>query len=308
MRAHRTAILAVSAALLIAACTWDPAHPFDHDSPAVNEAISALDAGDATQAALTLEEYLSTGQCADGNIGAPGSVHRLPNGAFDLGLSLFKIGEAFGKRFGDEQADAAADGLTLQRTAQIDCALRVVRAVAEDENAPLDLRARARYLEGNLQFLGQHYEDAVKAYDLALKITPGQRDAGDVVGRDAAWNRAIALRRIEEQKDAGKPDSGDDASGDGGGDGGGGDSGNDSGGDSGKGDGGGDSGKGDASDKDSSSPPPPKEDQPDAGPPPPSKANQDERILDQLANAPTVQQEAARKGASQRRVRGMADK
>lgn len=307
MRAHRTAILTGCAALLIAACTWDPSHPFDHDSPAVNEAISALDAGDATQAASTLEAYLSTGPCAEGNIGAPGSVHRLPNGAFDLGLSLFKVGEAFGRRFGDEQADAAADGQTLQRTAQIDCALRLTRAVAEDENTPLDLRARARYLEGNLQFLGQHYEDAVKAYDSALRIIPGQHDAGDAVGRDAAWNRAIALRRIEEQKDAGKPDSGNDAASDAPSDGGG-EGGSDSGGDSGKGDGGGDSGKSDASDqKDSGAPPPPKE-TPDAAPPPPSTASQDDRILDQLGAAPTVQQEAARKAASQHRVRGMADK
>jgi hypothetical protein len=54
--------------------------------------------------------------------------------------------------------------------------------------------------------------------------------------------------------------------------------------------------------------PPPKQDE-DAGPPPPPKANQDERMLDQLENAPTVQQEAAKKNAQKRRVvRGMADK
>src|SRR4029079_4833097 len=97
----------------------------------------------------------------------------------------------------------------------IDCALRIVRAVAESD-APLEVRARARYLEGNLLFLNGQYEEAVKAYDHALTLSPGQVDAGDPVGRDAAWNRAIALRRIEDKKDAGPDanhvcDSGDDA-------------------------------------------------------------------------------------------------
>jgi len=72
---------------------------------------------------------------------------------------------------------------------------------------------------------------------------------GDPVGRDAAWNRAIALRRIEDKKNrdgGGDGSNGDGAADSGGGDGGsdgGGDAGNDSGGDSGNGnDGGGDGG------------------------------------------------------------------
>ena len=293
--------------LLVAACSWNPWRPFEHDSPAVNEALGALDAGDAQAAAATLEEYLSTGPCAEGSIGSPPRLEHVPYGTFDLGLALFKIGEAYGKRFGEENADAGADALTLQRSAQIDCALRVARAVANDEATPLELRARAHYLEGNLQFLGQHYEDAVKAYDLALGISPGQHDAGDPVGRDAAWNRAIALRRIEDQKKDAGSDAGNDGGGDGGNDGGrdGGDGGHDAGGDSGRDSG----GASDASPPDSGSPPPPKDDHEDAGaPPPPSNVNQDDRILDRLENAPTVQQEAARKAAAQHRVRGTADK
>ncbi len=95
---------------------------------------------------------------------------------------------------------------------------------------PIDLRARAHYLAGNLEFLRREYQSAVDAYDGALKLIPGlPNDAGDGIGRDAAWNRAIALRRIEDEdkkKDAGQdgspdaqPDAPPDASegGDGGG-------------------------------------------------------------------------------------------
>src|SRR5207237_3036747 len=70
--------------------------------------------------------------------------------------------------------------------------------------------------DGNLSFLDGEYEQAVRAYDQALAIAPGQVDAGDPVARDAAWNRAIALERIEDKKDAGS-DASNDASGDSGG-------------------------------------------------------------------------------------------
>jgi hypothetical protein len=208
-----------------------------------------------------------------------------------------------------------------------------VRAIAEDPAVPLAVRARARYLEGNLLFLTADYKEAVTAYDHALELAPGMGDAGpigtnleagnapyapDPLGRDAAWNRAIALRRIEDKKDAGQDAS---PPNDGGGDGGGNDkndkdkdAGNN--GDSGKGDNNKDGGRDDKKDagKDSGADDqnqkkePPK-DEPEAGaPPPPSRQSQDDRILDQLENAPTVQQEAAKKHGKARKVRGMADK
>ena len=324
MRARRklvVAALAVSALdACLAACNWDPSRPFDRESPQVGQAIVALDAGDATAAAQTLEDYLSTGPCEEGNIGAKSElIRRRSDGTFDLGLSLFRIGESFGRRFGEEEMDAGADEQTrAKRKAEIQCAIRLVRAIAEDDAAPSELRARARYLEGNLSFLDAQYEDAVRAYDMALTLAPGQVDAGDPVGRDAAWNRAIALRRIEDKKDAGQDaasdapqdapkdapqdapkeagedaakDSGEDPS----------DGGNDGGSDGGgQPDSGGDDGGGDAG-------PPPQSDG-GAEPPPPSNANQDERILDQFENAPTVQQEDAKRHAARRKVRGMEDK
>src|SRR4051794_11455047 len=117
--------------MFLGACGWDPSHPFEREAPPVKEAILALDAGDATAATDLLEQYLSTGACAEGKIGAPDTLKRRPNGSFDLGLSLFKIGEAFGRRFGEEEIDAGvSDEMRAKRTAQIDCAIRIVQTIA----------------------------------------------------------------------------------------------------------------------------------------------------------------------------------
>jgi hypothetical protein len=331
---HGFALVGAGSLLLVAACGWDPSRPFDREAPQVNQALGLYDAGAADAAAELLQDYLTTGACQDGNIGTPTRVRERGNGSFDLGLALFKMGEAFGQRFGEEESDAGAidPNLKTLRGAHVDCALRIVRAIAEDAGQPLPLRARARYLEGNLLFLTAAYKEAVTAYDHALELVPGMSDSGpissnpeagagtyapDPLGRDAAWNRAIALRRIEDKKDAGKDASPDD----GGGDGGGGDKNDD------KKDGGEnddkkdkdagkdddkskDAGKDSGNGNDNQKKDPPPKDEPDAGaqPPPPSRQSQDERMLDQLENAPTVQQEAAKKHAKGRRVQGMSDK
>lgn len=330
------------------ACGWDPSKPFERESPTVNKALVELDAeAGAPSAADLLEGYLGTGACAESNIGVPKTLGDKSNGAFDLGIALFRIGESFGARFGDEEAPKAqgptplpsplgssappsADGL---RASHIECALRIVRAVADDPKQPVELRARAHYLEGNLLFMDAKYKEAVEAYDKALVLAPGIPEAGidaqggvrtgDPVGLDAAWNRAVALRRIEDKKDAGN-DSGDpdaapndggqdgspppDGGKDGGGDGGGNDGGKDSGGDGGGNDGGKDGGGNDGGQDAAAPPPPPKPEQGDAGTPPPPERSQDEKLLDQLENAPTVQREAARRQRRGTKVRGSEDK
>jgi tetratricopeptide (TPR) repeat protein len=287
------------------ACGWNPSRPFDRDVPAVREAIRDLDAGDASSATSRLEEYLSTGGCSEGSIGAPDTLKRRPDGTFDLGIALFGVAEKYGHRFGDEDVKEGADENDhAQRHAQIECARRLLEVLEGDALDPA-LRARARYLEGNLEFLDGEYEDAVQAYDRALLLAPGLVDAGDAIGRDAAWNRAIALRRIDDKKDAGQDASSGDASSP--------DAGTP---DSGRGDGASDTGHDaaspapeDAGDHDSGPPPP----QPDAAPtppdaeaPPPPSRSEDERMLDQLENAPTMQQEEAKH--HKRQARGMVDK
>jgi hypothetical protein len=312
--------LFASLVLSQAACGWDPSRPFDRNSPVVNEAIAELDGGDAGSATAILTEYLSTGACSEGSIGTPLLVRARANGGVDLGLSLFKVAEGYGQRFGDEEKDSGlSEAARAARGGDIECARKIVKAIAEDDNVSVELRGRARYIEGNLLFLDAKYKDSVKVYDEALTLTPGMVDAGEQVGRDAAWNRAIALRRIEDQKDASPPDaSSQDASNDqqspdaspppDGGNGDGGDPGNDGGGKGNDGGGPPDSGK-DDNQKDSGKDdnPPPQ----DAGRPPPQQeppSSMDERILDKLENAPTVQQEAAKKQAQKRRVRVPFDK
>jgi hypothetical protein len=305
------------ALLLLASCGWNPSRPFDREAPSVKEALGDLDAGDAGSAASRLEEYLSTGPCKDGSIGTPDLLKRRADGTFDLGLSLFRVGERYGRRFGEEEVDAGIDeNARAQRHAQVECARRVVDAIADDGAIAPELRARARYLDGNLAFLDGDYESAVRAYDRALVLTPGEADAADSVGRDAAWNRAIALRRIEDKKDAGS-DASSDASQDAAKDSGPPDASKDGGGDS-RPDGGGSDGGG-APDAGSNGGqdggPQPQSEPPDAAPdpkeagaqPPPPSRDEDERMLDQLENAPTLQQEEAKR-AGKRRVRGIADK
>jgi hypothetical protein len=319
------------------ACHWDPSKPFEREAPEVREALSHLDGGDAATAGDLLTQYLSTGHCKEGNIGTPSRVRERSNGTFDLGLAFFRLGETFGKRFGEEEIESAAKDETQKalRAEQVDCALKLVRAVATDDTQPVDLRARARYVEGNLLVLTQAYEEAVRAYDAALELAPGMHDSGpitvgndsgtaytpDMLGVDAAWNRAIALRRVEDKKDAGKDasDEGGDA----------GDSGapSDSGGgnkdsdaqsdpdggssspDASPPDAGRDAGGGnDASAPDSGAPDQAKQPKPESANPKPTRQNQDDRMLDQLENAPTVQQEVARKQAQRHKVRGTSDK
>jgi Ca-activated chloride channel family protein len=302
---------------LLVACGWNPSRPFDREAPPVKLAVADLDAGDAASAASRLEEYLSTGDCKDGNIGTPDALKKRADGTFDLGLALFRIGEQYGRRFGEEEGDKKVSEETrARRHAQIECARRVLEAITEDDKSALGLRAHSFYLDGNLSFLDGAYEQAVRAYDRALVLAPGEADSGDPVGRDAAWNRAIALRRIEDEKDAGS-DAAKDASQDAApGDGSpnqsdaGKKSGPDAGDDRSKDASAPDSGSGGDDDGGAQRPPQPDsgDDRPDAGPrPPPPMTDEDERMLDQLESAPTLQQEEAKR-FGKKRVRGMADK
>ena len=319
----------LSSLVFVAACGKTTDSLFERHAPSVDQAISAYDAGDAGSAVSLLEGYLATGKCENGEIGTPDPVRERPNASFDLGLGLFKLAERFGRRFGEEEPigdggpNSQEDANLAQRSKGIDCALRVLRSVATDPSTPVEFRARAHYLAGNLEFLRRDYKAAVKEYDTALRLIPGvAEDGGDGIGRDAAYNRAIALRRIEDEEnkkkdaeppdasnDGGEPDSGDQP-------------------DSGKNqdqDGGNkDDKKNDDKDKDKdkqkdagpdgSAPKP--ENQPDGGneqqqpkQPPPQTANQDDRMLDMLEHAPTMQEQDAKNRAIQGRTRGgMEDK
>jgi Ca-activated chloride channel family protein len=190
---------------------------FTRYSPKVDEAISKLGAGDHDKATALLQEYLATGACKDGQIGSSPALRDKAAASLDLGLGLFAIAERFGKKFGEEglatpkgaPQDPAQQQQLASRSQEVDCALQVVRLIASDSKQPATLRAQAYFLSGNLEFLRGQYQDAVTGYDSCLRLVPGDsRDAGLTVGDDAAYNRALALRRIEEQEKQEPPDAG----------------------------------------------------------------------------------------------------
>jgi hypothetical protein len=324
--AAATLVVLLLLAWVFQGCGFDPARPFDRRAPEVKRAVAIIDAGDAASAVPVLEEYLATGSCVDGGFGIPEKVRQRPFASLDLGIALFHMGERFGRRFGEEErgGDAgpspAEQRLAELRDIEVECALRVVLAIAGEPDVPLELRARAQYLAGNLEFLRKGYQEAVRHYDESLKLIPGIVDAADTIGQSAAWNRAIALVRIEEEK---KKDAGSDGG-------------------SGNKDGGSPPGDSGSPQKDGSNRPDPdagqpdpqkdgsapkqqpeagpepdagnhskNQDQPDAGPPPaqpPPSVNQDERMLDMLESAPTFQQQDAKNRVPGRKFRGSADK
>ena len=106
-------------------------------------------------------------------------------------------------RAGGSKDDPAAQQLAELRNTDVECGLRIILAVASEPDVPLDLRARAHYLAGNLEFLRKGYAEAVRHYDETLKITPG------LVADAQRWNRprrcveprhrAGAYRRREEE-------------------------------------------------------------------------------------------------------------
>ena len=254
------------------------------------------------------------------------------NATFDLGLAIFQLAEQYGRRFDDPIV--VHDGgptreekqLALLRGDQIDCARALLDAILAHPLSA-ELEARARYLRGNLGYLDRAWQSAVDDYDKALRVIPGVApDAGDAIGADAAWNRALALRNKDDddKRDAG-PDGSDadadapdadgdapqdapedrdgDAPADAGDDGGkdAGQDGGDAGGEDGGKDGGGqDGGKDDDKGKDGGGE--------DASSPPQPTMSQDDRMLDQFEQAPTWQREEAKARASGRKLRGTQDK
>jgi Ca-activated chloride channel homolog len=294
---------------------------FTRNAPEVDEGIQALEAGDAGAAQRHLTSYLGIAPCREGTIGANPALAERAQASFDLGLTLFRIGERFGARFGEDPGKAADDAkLLAKRSAEVACALSVVRELVARPNLPVELRAPAYYLLGNLEFLRREYVAAVSGYDHAIELIPGD-DAKEAnsVGRDAAHNRAIALRLAKENKPPPRPDAGPPDPADGGAppdqppppsdagkqneknpdD---------------KSDPKQDQKQPPQQDKDSPEQPKPKDDPNDKGnpqskpgePPKPEQGkqdtpppqnlslSQDDKMLDQLERAPTVQQEAAR--------------
>jgi hypothetical protein len=209
---------------LIPACSFDLGKLFMRDDPQVEEARQALEASTAGQdadlpgARTNLEQILTFRCDADG--GRDLVIDR-PGASIDLGLVLFRTSELIGRKFGDEEIDGGtpeADEQILEaRARELECAQLFLIRLAEDPATDPKIAMRARYLLGNFAFLAKRYADAIARYDQVLLAHPARgtevADAGapadeDAVARAAAWNRAIALKRLEDKKDAG-PDAPD---------------------------------------------------------------------------------------------------
>lgn len=205
---------------------------FERYSPTVDEAIETLHDGRPAAALTLLTEYLETGACEAGVIGTPERSARLPDAAFDLGLALFEVSDTTPSARPDPDSGptppelppgmtgAAPEGPTPAQREHIDCALRVLGPIALNTSLPLALRARAHYLTGNLELLRKEHRAAIAAYDAALRLIPGLPEPGpdepaiDDIGRRAAHNRAVALRRLaeeppEDQKSDNDPEAGE---------------------------------------------------------------------------------------------------
>ncbi len=250
-RMQKTAILL---ALLALGCnSFDQL--FERNSPVVDEAISALETGEQKRAIQLLTEYLETGPCEAGVIGAGERARRLGNASLDLALALAGPFPRPPKTSEEDEAEATDQGPSApardtqadpntpsllppqgqappgqpgagipgmgmpglstpgttdpgapgaknpEKSAQIDCALRLLSPVAENSDHSAELRARALYLMGNLELSRGAFEVAVDSYDRALLFAPGLPEGeGDAIGRDIARNRALALR-LQKQKE-----------------------------------------------------------------------------------------------------------
>lgn len=204
-RARRTPSRLRSAAVLLALCGLG-CEPFDalfeRESPTVREAIQALEKNETDAAIQLLTDYLETGACEEGVIGAGERARSFGDAAFDLALAFAQAQDA--------QAKSAQPGLGLDPSgagaaehSAIECALRLLGPLAENEGTPVELRARAHYLMGNLEMRREQFRAAVTAYERGLQFTPAetQDEEGDPLGRDLAFNRALALRRALEKEE-----------------------------------------------------------------------------------------------------------
>lgn len=176
---------------------------FLRKSPVVEEAITALTEKNSERAIELLTTYLETGACESGVLGAGDRAKKYGDASFDLGLAL----HGHAKTSSSSPPPAASATLATPAPGvgddgSIDCALRVLAPLADDEKHDVALRARVLYLMGNLELSRKKFRDAVSAFDRGLALAPGSKteDGLDPIGNDLAHNRAYALRNALEEE------------------------------------------------------------------------------------------------------------
>ncbi len=194
----------------------------------IRSALHALSANQFPEAIAALEHGSGLGPCTSGTYGTP---------ADDLAEPLLVVDLAQVQLTRSLAAEPVGSAATPSKEADLAarCARSAAQIVVRNRDFPRALRARAAALAGHAAFVLGDNESAIANYDIALALGDGGREATE----DAAWNRSLALKRLQSASDP--PDSG---AGGGGDDGGANDGGSDGGPDSGDGgDGGEDAGR-----------------------------------------------------------------
>lgn len=204
---------------------------FERESPVVNEAIALLKQKDPDKASKLLIEYLETGPCEAGVIGAGDRARALLDASLDLALSFSALspkttaptgqppgtpapggpGQLPGAQLPGAQVPGAPGAESSAPDQTIDCALRILGVMSGNVEASAELRARAHYVAGNLEMRRGNFEDAVVSYDAGLLYAPGVLEeqlkkgplagtVADSLGISIAYNRALALRLKEEKE------------------------------------------------------------------------------------------------------------
>ena len=150
--------------LLAAPCAAHAWSPFMKENGKVKKGNKLMAKG---QAAKALAKYSS----ALGDLSDRSGVY------FNKGVAHYKLAKEKEEARGENLQEAAKSLLSA-----ID--------LATDEEK--DLRGKAFYNLGNVYYQGERWEEAAESYRQALKHLPGDKNA--------AFNLALALKKIEEQR------------------------------------------------------------------------------------------------------------
>ncbi|MFH1436828.1 MAG: tetratricopeptide repeat protein [Pseudomonadota bacterium] len=150
--------------ILAAPCAAHAWSPFMKENGKVKKGNKLLAKG---QAAKALAKY----SAALGDLPDRAGVH------FNKGVAHYNLAK-------DKEE---ARGENLQES--VKSLLGAIDLASDEER---DLRGKAFYNLGNVYYLGERWEEAAESYRQALKLLPGDKDA--------AFNLALALKKIEEQR------------------------------------------------------------------------------------------------------------
>ena len=160
----KAAAAMVFAFLLAAPCAAHAWSPFMKENGKVKKGNKLLAKG---QAAKALKKF----SAALGDLSDRAGVH------FNKGVAHYKLAK--------EKEEARGENLQ-------EAVKSLLGAIDLATNEESDLRGKAFYNLGNAYYLGERWEEAAESYRQALKILPGNQDA--------AFNLALALKKIEEQR------------------------------------------------------------------------------------------------------------